>query len=150
VGAVDWKHVLAVARENAQGAGIGQRYRTVEGSAFDVELGTAYDLALITNFMHHFDGSTNKSLLHKVHAALTPGGTVAAVELVCPHEDRVTPPLAAEFAQTMLCSTPSGTAYTFSELRSMFGDAGFHSIELHELPPTFFRAITAGEMSPVT
>ncbi|PYX82685.1 MAG: hypothetical protein DMG70_13865 [Acidobacteria bacterium] len=62
----------------------------------------------------------------------------------------MTPPLAAEFAQTMLCSTPSGTAYTFSELRSMFGDAGFHSIELHELPPTFFRAITAGEMSPVT
>ncbi|PYX82684.1 MAG: hypothetical protein DMG70_13860 [Acidobacteria bacterium] len=84
VGAVDWKHVLAVARENAQGAGIGQRYRTVEGSAFDVEFGTAYDLALITNFIHHFDGSTNKSLLHKVHAALTPGGTVAAVELVPP------------------------------------------------------------------
>src|SRR5678815_1865553 len=47
--AVDWKAVLEVAKENAQKAGVADRYHTIEGSAFDVEFGSGYDLVLITN-----------------------------------------------------------------------------------------------------
>ena len=75
--AVDWKAVLEVAKENAQNAGVADKYHTIEGSAFDVEFGTGYDLVLITNFLHHFDPPTNETLLRKVHAALADGGRVA-------------------------------------------------------------------------
>src|SRR5262245_15733199 len=47
--ALDWKNVLAVAEENARKAGVGNRFRTLPGSAFDVDYGTGYDLVLLTN-----------------------------------------------------------------------------------------------------
>src|SRR4029077_12267825 len=52
---LDWASVIAVARETARAAGVDDRYRTIEGSAFDADLGGPYDLILIPNFLHHFD-----------------------------------------------------------------------------------------------
>ena len=131
--AVDWKAVLEVAKENAQAAGVADRYHTIDGSAFDVEFGSGYDLVLITNFLHHFDPPTNETLLRKVHAALADGGRAATLEFV-PNDDRVTPPDSAGFSMMMLVGTPSGDAYTFAELQRMFANAGFSSSTIHALP----------------
>jgi SAM-dependent methyltransferase len=124
----DWARVLDVAQENARRAGVAERYETLPGSAFDVEFGGPYDAILLTNFLHHFDAPTNVELLKKVRAALKPGGLAATMEFV-PNEDRVSPPMPAAFALTMLASTASGDAYTFNELRKMHLDAGFSSVE---------------------
>ncbi|MGH9902432.1 MAG: methyltransferase, partial [Pyrinomonadaceae bacterium] len=112
--AIDWANVLEVARENAERAGVADRYSTVAGSAFDVDFGRNYDLILLTNFLHHFDEATCEGLLKKVHAALADGGRAVTVEFV-PDEGRVSPPGSAMFSLVMLASTPSGDAYTFSE-----------------------------------
>ena len=138
--AVDWKPVLEVAKENAQKAGVIDRYQTIEGSAFDVEFGSGYDLVLLTNFLHHFDHSTNETLLRKVRAALADGGRAVTLEFV-PNDDRVTPPEVAGFSMVMLVGTPSGDAYTFAELEQMFANAGFSRSTLHALPPTFQQVV---------
>lgn len=138
--AVDWKAVLEVAKENAQKAGVTDRYSTIEGSAFDVEFGTGYDLVLLTNFLHHFDPPTCETLLRKVCAALADGGRAVTLEFV-PNEDRVTPLDAAGFSMMMLATTPSGDAYTFSELDRMFTNAGFSRSTLHPLPPTIQQVV---------
>ena len=138
--AVDWRAVLEVAKENAQKAGVADRYNTLEGSAFDVEFGSGYDLVLLTNFLHHFDPPTCETLLRKVHGALADGGRAVTLEFV-PNEDRVTPPDAAGFSMMMLTSTPSGDAYTFSELERMFANAGFSRSTLHPLPPTIQQVV---------
>lgn len=138
--AVDWKPVLEVAKENAQKAGVSDRYHTKEGNAFDVDFGTGYDLVLLTNFLHHFDPPTNETLLRKVRAALADGGRAVTLEFV-PNEDRVTPPDAARFSMQMLIGTPSGDAYTFPELERMFANAGFSRSTLHALPPTFQQVV---------
>ena len=138
--ALDWKAVLEVAKENAEKAGVANRYSTIEGSAFDVEFGTGYDLVLLTNFLHHFDLPTCETLLRKVRAALADGGRAVALEFV-PNEDRVTPPDAAGFSMVMLLSTPSGDAYTFPELEKMFTNAGFSRSTLHPLPPTIEQVV---------
>jgi ubiquinone/menaquinone biosynthesis C-methylase UbiE len=138
--AVDWKAVLEVAKENAQKAGVADRYHTIEGSAFDVEFGSGYDLVLITNFLHHFDPPTNETLLRKVHAALADGGRAATLEFV-PNDDRVTPPDSAGFSMMMLVGTPSGDAYTFAELERMFANAGFSRSTIHPLPPTIQQVV---------
>ena len=140
VTAVDWPKVLEVAKENAQAAGVADRFHTNPGSAFDVDYGTGYDLVLLTNFLHHFDPNTCETLLRKVHAALVDGGRAATLEFV-PNDDRVTPPQAAAFSMQMLGGTPSGDAYTFAELEQMFRNAGFARSELHELPPTIERVV---------
>ena len=46
---------------------------SIPGSALDVEYGTDFDLALITNFLHHLDPLTGEKLLAKVGATLKPG-----------------------------------------------------------------------------
>lgn len=138
--AVDWKNVLPVTMENAQKAGVAGRYTTIAGSVFDVELGSGYDVVLLPAFIHHFDISTNEKLLRKFHAALKPGGRVFTLEFI-PNEDRVSPPETATFALIMLASTPSGDAYTYSEIETMFGNAGFSRSELHPIPDNPERVV---------
>lgn len=133
--AVDWKKVLDVALENASRAGIQDRYRTIPGSAFEVDLGTGYDLVLLPNFLHHFDAPTDISLLKKIRAAMNPGGRVAALEFV-PNEDRVSPPISASFSIIMLARTQNGDAYTFRELEQMFRAAGFGESRIQNLDPS--------------
>jgi len=140
VTAVDWSNVLQVARENAQLAGVSERYHTRPGSAFEVDYGTGYDIVLLTNFLHHFDPETCEALLRKVHGALADGGQAVTLEFV-PNPDRVSPPQAAAFSLMMLGGTPSGDAYTFAELDTMFRNAGFAQSELHELPPSIQRVV---------
>jgi 2-polyprenyl-3-methyl-5-hydroxy-6-metoxy-1,4-benzoquinol methylase len=135
VTAVDWNNVLEVARENAKKFDVADRYKTLAGSIFDVDIGTGYDLILVPNFLHHFDAPTNEQLLKKLHRALKPGGRVATLEFV-PNEDRVSPAMPAAFALIMLAETPAGDAYTRSELENMLNRAGFSRHEFHAMPPS--------------
>lgn len=138
--ALDWAPVLEVALENAKRAGVSDRYKTLAGSAFDVDYGTGYDLVLLTNFLHHFDIPTNETLLRKIYAALNAGGRVATVEFV-PNDDRITPPDAASFSVTMLGGTEGGDAYTFAEFEKMFANAGFARSEIQPLPASIEQVV---------
>ena len=140
VTALDWPNVLEVANAIAVAAQVSDRYRTIAGSAFDVDYGDGYDLVLLTNFLHHFDAATNEKLLKKVHDALAVGGRAVTLEFV-PNEDRVSPSESASFSLVMLATTPSGDAHTFAELEQMFRNAGFSRSELHPLPPSFQQVV---------
>jgi ubiquinone/menaquinone biosynthesis C-methylase UbiE len=131
--AVDWAPVLAVAKENAEAMGVADRFRMLSGDAFKVDYGAGFDIALMTNFLHHFDRPTCVRLLRKVAAALTNNGRIAVLEFV-PNDDHVSPPLAAGFSLTMLGGTPGGEAYTFAEHRDMLAEAGFRDVTAHPLP----------------
>jgi SAM-dependent methyltransferase len=130
---LDWAPVLRVALKNAEKAGVRDRYDMLPGSAFDVDFGGPYDAVLLTNFLHHFDKHTCVGLLKKVHGALKPGGRAATLEFV-PNEDRVSPPMPAGFAMTMLTTTAAGDAYTFSELKAMYEEAGFKDVKANPIP----------------
>jgi SAM-dependent methyltransferase len=140
--AQDWPQVLEVAHDNAVAAGVANRWAALPGSAFDVPLGTGYDVVLLTNFLHHFDVETCEAVLRKSFDALAPGGRVVTLEFV-PNEDGISPPLAAMFSMVMLVSTPKGKAYRYSELDAMHRAAGFSDCELLELPPTPQRLVVA-------
>jgi len=131
--ALDWAPVLEVAVANARKVGVADRYERLPGSAFEVDYGGPYDIVLLTNFLHHFDPPTCVTLLKKVRAASRPGGRAATLEFV-PNEDRVSPPIPAGFSLTMLATTPTGDAYTFSELKQMYQEAGFGNVTAHPVP----------------
>ncbi len=138
--AVDLPPVLNIAREHAQQFGVADRYRTIPGDFFAADLGAGYDVALITNFLHHFDQATCVGILKKVRAALNPDGVALTAEFV-PNEDRISPPIPAAFSLTMLAGTPGGDAYTFKELEAMFRQAGFASSAIHSVGPAFPQSI---------
>ena len=114
--ALDWPNVLAVATANAQKFGVADRHSLLPGSAFETEFGGPYDLALVTNFFHHFDRPTCEKLMRKIRASLTATGRCVTLDFV-PNDDRVSPPMAAGFAMMMLGTTAAGDAYTFPNTR---------------------------------
>lgn len=130
--AVDWLPVLDVAHEHARQMNVADRHHLLAGDAFTVQYPRDFDVALVTNFLHHFDPATCIGLLRKVHAALRPGGRVVVLEFV-PNADRISPPLPARFALAMLAATPGGDAYTFAELRNQLETAGFAGVTEHSL-----------------
>ncbi len=138
---LDWAQVLRVALDNARKAGVHDRYTMLPGSAFEVDFNGPYDAVLLTNFLHHFDKPTCVGLLHKIKAALRPGGQCATLEFV-PNEDRVSPPTPAAFALTMLTSTAAGDAYTLSELTGMYDEAGFKGMRAHPIPMSPHTIVT--------
>ncbi len=140
--AVDWQPVLEVAKRNAAQSGVASRYRTIAGDAMKVEVGTDYDLVLVTNFLHHFDEPTCVAFLKKMRGALRDGGRIALLEFV-PDENRTGSPAAVAFPVTMLAMTSSGDAYTFSQFQRMFGEAGFRDARLHALPPSVEQVVIA-------
>lgn len=132
--ALDWPNVLQVATENAQRFGVAERHHLIPGSAFDAEIGSDYDVVLMTNFLHHFDAATCTDLLRKVNKALAADGQLMTLEFV-PNDDRITPPAEALFSAVMLAATPAGDAYTYRELKQMLEDAGFSTNEIFALEP---------------
>jgi ubiquinone/menaquinone biosynthesis C-methylase UbiE len=140
--ALDWAPVLEVARENARAAGVADRFSTIAGSAFDVDLGENYDVVLVPNFLHHFNTDDCIRFLKRAHAALRSGGKVAIVEFV-PNEDRVTPPGVAGFSLIMLATTPEGDAYTFAEYADMLAQSGFGVPTQHSLPASMNVLLSA-------
>src|SRR5258705_523991 len=70
--ATDWAAVLKLASENAAKMGVAARHKGLPGDAFTVDWGGGYDIALMTNFLHHFDIPTCTTLLKKTAASLKP------------------------------------------------------------------------------
>ena len=140
--ALDWAPVLQVATKNAQAAGIADRFSTIAGSAFEVDLGKDYDVVLIPNFLHHFNRADCIRFLKRCHTALRPGGFVAIVEFI-PNPDRITPPQAAGFSLVMLATTPEGDAYTNEEYTAMLAEAGFEKPVAHMLPASVNQVLIA-------
>lgn len=140
--ALDWEPVLKITEQNAAAAGISGRFSKIAGDAFTADLGKAYDVVLVPNFLHHFSVGDCTRFLRRVHHALRPGGVAVIVEFV-PNADRVTPPPAASFSLIMLGTTPEGDAYTLTEFQQMLTAAGFRDIQLHALPPTPESAVIA-------
>src|SRR5262249_25526533 len=135
-------------KENAESAGVANRYHTIPGNAFDLDYGSGYDIVLITNFLHGFDPSACERLLVKVHAALKPGGKAVALEFV-PNEDPGSPAIAASFTLGMLVNTPGGEAYTASELERLFRHAGFARTAVRALPPTPHHTVVSQKLTAV-
>jgi predicted O-methyltransferase YrrM len=129
VTALDWANVVKVAAENAAKFGVADRFDTIAGSIFDADLRGPYDVVLLPNILHHFTPEQNTEIARRVKSALKPGGLMVTVEFV-PNDDRVSPPMDAAFALTMLATTPAGDAFTFGEYQRMFAAAGFQKSEL--------------------
>src|SRR5437773_9840255 len=140
--ALDWPNVLTVASEHAAKMGVGARYRTIAGDAFIADFGSGYDVALVTNFLHHFDAPTCTTFLRKVATALKPGGRVVVLEWV-PNDDRVSPPAAAAFVLHMLAGTAAGDAFTLPEYRTMLDAAGLRVQAVRPVPPSPMTIIVA-------
>ncbi len=140
VTAIDWASVLEIARENADAAGLGERWNGLPGSALETAFGGPYDVALIVRFLHLLGPDDREALLCRVHAALSPGGRVVALQIML-NDDHISPPFAAMMNFNVLATTASGQIPTVGELETPLRRSGFQRLEWRSLPDSDERAI---------
>ena len=62
-----------------------------------------------------------------------------------PNDDRVSPPMVAEFSLIMLATTPEGDAYTLKEYEQIFRAAGFARTEQQTLPGSMEQVLVSSK-----
>lgn len=71
--------MLALARQRAEAAGVSDRVRIVEGSAYDMPFGDAsFDLVVATSAIHMLDDLAG--FIGEAHRVLRPGGSLVVID----------------------------------------------------------------------
>jgi len=125
----DLPDVMPLARERLTGAGLADRVTLVPGDYNAAELPGGADFAWLSAVAHQNSRQQNRALYAKIHAALTPGGTLVIRDIVMA-PSRTSPPAGALFAVNMLVNTEAGGTFTLSEYSEDLASAGFGRIEL--------------------
>lgn len=115
-----------IARENLQ-----HRISLKKGDFFVDDIGSDYDLVLLSSIIHAFGDEENFSLLKKVKESLNDGGRVVIRDFII-DESKTKPASAALFAVNMLVNTQNGRCYSFSEVKGWLNSLGFKDI--HRIP----------------
>jgi 2-polyprenyl-3-methyl-5-hydroxy-6-metoxy-1,4-benzoquinol methylase len=99
------------------------------------DIGSGYDLALLSQVLHSHRPIENLALLNKVFNALSLGGKIAIHEFKL-NEDHASPVPGALFSVNMLVNTTAGRSYTPREMKGWMKKAGFRKIMLKDLGDT--------------
>jgi hypothetical protein len=103
-----------------------------------------YDVAWLSHVLHGEDASGCASMLQKAVAALEPGGLLLVHEFVL-EDNRKAPVFPALFSLNMLLGTPSGKAYSESEIVALLNGAGLVDIERLPLDLPNGAAVLCGQ-----
>lgn len=124
VTAVDWEGVLPVTRQVAGRFGVADRFRFVAGDIQSADLGSGHQVATLGHILHSEGEQRSRALLRRVFRAMAPGGTIAIAEFLV-NDERTGPPNGLIFAVNMLVGTQHGDTFSFREIASWLGEAGF-------------------------
>lgn len=125
----DLPPVVEIARERLSAAGLLGRVTLVPGNFETDELPGGHDLAWLSAIIHQNGPDQNDALYGRIFRALVPGGRLVVRDHVM-ESDRTRPRAGALFAVNMLVGTAQGGTYTFDEIRSGLGRAGFVRVRL--------------------
>jgi len=130
----DLPETTPIARRVVRKAGVkGIRFKSGDFLADDI--GSGYDLVMISQIFHAFSEKENRKLLKKCRRAMNPGGKVVVQEFPI-KESRTEPASAALFSVNMLVATPKGRCYTPREISGWLRETGFERIKVKSLAET--------------
>ncbi len=130
--ALDLPLTLEVARENIARNGLTERFSFKEGSYWELDFGSGYDLVWLSQVVHCCDETQALELVKKAAASLAHGGRLMVHDFLM-DEERTSPEYAAVFSVHMLVVTEGGRAYTVNEVKDWFVRAGLSQVELIEV-----------------
>lgn len=135
---IDLPAAVRFGRQTVVEEGMQERVAHVEGDFFEVPLGEGWDVITAHALLHNFTPERCLELLRRARAALTPGGTFAALEI-----ER--PPIGgrgtrAGALSSLLFHTFGGRCYRPDELCRLLDEAGFQDVRVKRparLPANF-------------
>jgi hypothetical protein len=93
------------------------------GDLLNDDLGTGWDVVLLSNILHHFTPDVVRTILGRAHSALVPDGTVTVWELERP--SRTKPPSEGDGLALFFRLISSAAAYSGEEYAQWMTQAGF-------------------------
>jgi ubiquinone/menaquinone biosynthesis C-methylase UbiE len=130
--ALDLPAPLDIAAENIRMNCLDHRIHLLEGSYWEVDYGSGYDLVWISQIIHSLDEFRVKELFRKAVNALAPGGRLIIHDSLL-GEDGISPYHAALFSVFMLALTEGGRCHTVKDTRSWLLQAGLQDITHYTL-----------------
>ncbi len=125
---MDRAAAIKVARKLCKTQSVYNRLHFVSGDFLDDELGEGYDTVLMSNIIHIYSATENKTIFKKINKALKKGGRFILYDLFL-NNSKTGPYDAALFAITMLLYTKTGKSYAFGEVEALLRNAGFGRIK---------------------
>ena len=123
---------IKVARKLFKNQSLYKRLNFVSGDLFDNKFESGYDTVLLSNIIHIYNTSQNKTIFKKINKCLKKGGRFILYDLFLKNS-KIEPYDAALFAITMLLYTKTGKSYTFGEVYSLLKNSGFTQIKKTEI-----------------
>lgn len=111
------------------------RIRFIAGDFHVDDIGSGYDLILISQIFHAYSPEENITLLSKCKAAIKTGGRIAIQEFPI-NDARTYPPHSALFSVNMLVATEKGRCYSPKEMKRWLAEVGLGNIVAKDLPET--------------
>lgn len=137
----DLPETIRIAKRVARHEGV-KGLTFISGDFHVDDIGSGYDLILLSQILHAFSVKDNRRLIGKCRQALKPGGRVVIQEF--PISERMTaPPSGALFSVNMLVGTSAGRCYRRSEMKEWLKRGGFRKIRIIEQPETVLVEGTA-------
>jgi len=125
---MDLPAALAHARELARAEGIADLVQHRDGDLMRDDLGSGWDVALLSNILHHFVPTDISDIVTRVHRALADDGTVAIWEIERPRRDAR--PSEGDGVALFFRLTSTAGAYSGEEYAGWLQQAGFRAIKI--------------------
>jgi len=130
----DRPEVIPIAQEQTRQAGLEDRIACIGGDMTTDDLGSGYDLILVSNIIHALGPDTNRALVQKCYDAMAPGGLLIIKDFLVDN-DRSGPAFSLLFALNMLVGTADGDTYTVAEVEAWTTAAGLTNGRVIDLTP---------------
>jgi O-methyltransferase domain len=130
---MDLPAVCALTPEFVRERGLEDRIDCYAADMFRDPWPDGYDAVFLSNIFHDWRPATCLALARHAFAALPAGGTINLHEMLL-NDDGAGPRTAAAFSVLMAAST-QGQQFTFAQLESLLGDAGFVDVDSHSTSP---------------
>jgi 2-polyprenyl-3-methyl-5-hydroxy-6-metoxy-1,4-benzoquinol methylase len=93
------------------------------GNVLTDDLGTGWDVVLLSSLLHHFEPAQTRNVLRRLHAAISSGGTVAIWDIERPAANAK--PTPGDGAALFFRLTSTAGTYHGSEYAAWLSEAGF-------------------------
>jgi len=125
---IDLPAAIAHARPLGEREGLTDIVEHREGDLLNDELGTDWDVVVLSNILHHFSPRDVQRIITRAFGALNAEGTVAVWELERPAPDKA--PSEGDGIALFFRLTSTAAAYSGDEYARWLVDAGFSSVKV--------------------
>lgn len=136
---LDLEPVVPIAREYVELAGVTSRFSFQVGDYLTCDLGSDYDVVLLSNILQCHPSEEARLLLKRAFACLKPGGRVVVHGFM--RDGSLWPAL---FSLHLLVSTAGGNAHGERSVREWLREAGFGEPQAFALEGTSSTVVVAG------